>query len=259
MSANRSSAVMQQRRDPPDALDYFPTPPFATRALCEFLEVELGSLADLKAWEPAAGEMHMARPLAEFFAEVRASDVFPYLPELELLDFTVTGSTEPDVDLIATNPPFVLAQEFIETALQKARLGVAMLVRTSFLEGEERLDEIFERNPPTYALQFSERVVMLKGRLVRKGSVDWGASEEAKAKAEAKGKEVKASTATSYCWLVWLRSDRRDPASAWDCDTRLRWIRKAFDRLERQGDYPAAPIAVLPPPADGLFATELAA
>jgi hypothetical protein len=27
------TAVMAQRREPPDSLDYFPTPPWATRAL----------------------------------------------------------------------------------------------------------------------------------------------------------------------------------------------------------------------------------
>jgi len=240
MAANRSSAVMQQRREPPDALDYFPTPPFATRALCEFLQVELGDLGKLKAWEPAAGEMHMARPLAEHFGSVRSSDVFPYLPELELIDFTVTGSTEPDVDLIATNPPFVLAEEFIATALHKARRGVAMLVRTSFLESEGRHVELFTRTPPTYVLQFVERVVMLKGRLVRKGTPD--AANEGK----------RASSATSYCWLVWLKVDRAE-AEGWDCDTRLRWIPVSFDRLERAGDYPEPPIEILPPPADGLF------
>ncbi len=38
MSQNRSSAVMQQRSEPPDSLDDFPTPPWATRAICEFLK-----------------------------------------------------------------------------------------------------------------------------------------------------------------------------------------------------------------------------
>lgn len=37
MSQNCSSAVMQQRSEPRDSLDDFPTPPWATRALCEWL------------------------------------------------------------------------------------------------------------------------------------------------------------------------------------------------------------------------------
>lgn len=42
--------------------------------------------------------------------------------------------------------------------------------------------------------------------------------------------DPKASTATSYCWLVWLRHG--------DGDTRLRWIAPCRKRLERAGDYP---------------------
>ena len=37
MTQNRSSAVMQQRKEPHDSLDDFPTPPWATRALCEVI------------------------------------------------------------------------------------------------------------------------------------------------------------------------------------------------------------------------------
>ena len=33
---NTSSSVMQQRSEPQDSLDDFPTPPWATRALCEY-------------------------------------------------------------------------------------------------------------------------------------------------------------------------------------------------------------------------------
>jgi hypothetical protein len=37
VTQNRSSAVMQQRSEPHDSLDDFPTPPWATRALCVWL------------------------------------------------------------------------------------------------------------------------------------------------------------------------------------------------------------------------------
>jgi hypothetical protein len=242
MSANRSSAVMQQRRaTAPGALDYFPTPPFATRALCEFLEREIGPLTHLSAWEPACGELHMVRPLSEFFMDVRASDVHRYCDGHELIDFAVTGATEPDVDLVISNPPFKLAEEFIATALKVARLGVAMLVRSAFLEGQERHETLFARNPPSFVLQFVERVAMLEGRLVRKGDVDPYAEKEG----------TKVSSATAYAWVVWIKG--REP------DTRLRWIAPCCARLERPGDYPAYEVAQLPPPADGLFGEGIAA
>lgn len=175
MSANRSTAVMQRRRVAPDGLDYFPTPPFATRALCEFLESEGQVLAGLSCWEPACGELHMVRPLAE---------------------------------------------SFIATGLKVARCGVAMLVRSAFLEGRARHESLFSRTPPTFVLQFVERIVMLEGRLVRAGSVDPFAEVEGR----------KASTATSYVWLVWMH-DR-------SADTRLRWIAPCRRRLESPADYP---------------------
>jgi hypothetical protein len=126
---------MQRRRVAPDSLDYFPTPPFATRALCEFLAGEVGSLSALSAWEPGCGELHMARPLAEYFGQVRASDVHRYSDAHELLDFLLFGPEEPRSDFVISNPPFRLAQAFIETGLKVAHGGVAMLVRSAFLEG----------------------------------------------------------------------------------------------------------------------------
>lgn len=220
MTANRSTAVMQRRRVAPSALDYFPTPPFATRALCEFLEGEGFPLASQSAWEPACGEGHMVRPLAESFATVRASDVHRY-GDHELIDFTVTGHTEPQVDWVITNPPFCLAEPFIGVALDRARIGAAMLVRSAFLEGQTRHQRLYRHTPPAFVLQFVERVVMLEGRLVRSGLVD-------PYHAIAGGK---ATSATSYCWLVWLRGQSGD--------TRLRWIPASLARLERPGDYPA--------------------
>src|SRR5437870_4299720 len=104
---HRSPAVMQQRRTvAPDALDYFPTPPFATRALCEFLLEHDVCLSDHVCWEPACGEGHMARPLAEYFGDVIASDVHRYNDQHALYDFTLAamdaGSDRPD--FVVTNP-----------------------------------------------------------------------------------------------------------------------------------------------------------
>lgn len=238
MAANRSTAVMQRRRVAPDSLDYYPTPPFATRALLEFFAEQLGApLSELTAWEPACGEMHMVRPMREAFAAVRASDVHRYGDDHELIDFTITGATEPAVDILMSNPPFRLAQAFIETGLKVARRAVAMLVRSAFLEGQDRHSKLWTAQPPSFVLQFVERVVMLEGRLVRAGSVDPFAEEPG----------TKASSATAYCWLVWVIGDA--------AETRLRWIAPSLSRLEKQGDYPDYPMVVAPCDI-GLFAPD---
>ena len=206
MAQNTSHAVMAQRKEPNDSLDYFPTPPWSTRALCEWIASSVGAnhmRKELTAWEPACGEGHMARPLAEYFAEVHASDVHPY-GYGEVSDFLFCGPRE--ADWIITNPPFRLAEQFIVTGLSRARSGVAMLVRTAFLESVGRYEGLFKPYPPAAVLQFSERVPMHKGKLTETGS-----------------------TATAYCWIVWRKNNRSE--------TVFGWIPPCRKRLERESDY----------------------
>lgn len=236
------SVMARRRHGKAESLDYFPTPPFATRALCEFLELDLNiPLGGRSVWEPACGEMHMARPLAQFFGHVRASDCFAYRPDIEILDFPLLGALEPHCDFIITNPPFKLAEEFIFTALKVARIGVAMLVRSAFIEGQARYHSLYSRDHPHFVLQFTERVCMLEGRLIRAGDID--PFSEA---------ENIASSATAYCWLVWIKA-----SAGGDC--RLRWIPPCRHRLELPGDYPEYEIEQLPPPANGLFGESISA
>lgn len=208
MGQNRSHAVMAQRAEPHDSLDFFPTPPWATRALCEWLEREAGPLDSLSCWEPAAGAGDMARPLREYFAGVFASDVYDRDGIDAVEDFLFPEPRWNGWDWIITNPPFRLGQQFAETAIRRARSGVAVLVRTAFLESAARFDGLFGPLPPSDILQFVERVPMFKGHLDANGS-----------------------TATAYCWLVW----RQDAPLA---STRFRWIAPCRKRLERPGDYP---------------------
>lgn len=217
MSQNRSHAVMAQRAEPHDSLDFFPTPPWATRALCWHVLREIfGPTEDMSVWEPACGIGSMVMPLKERFRRVYSSDVHDYSHiwpgQDRVTDFLLHGSESPcieaqGVDPIVTNPPFRLGVQFARRALEApfVRRGVALLVRTAFLESVER-HSLFTDHPPAVVAQFVERVPMVKGRLDRK-----------------------ASTATSYAWIVWARGHT---------DTRLRWIppcRKAFDR---DSDWP---------------------
>lgn len=192
-----SRAVMASRREPPASLDFFPTPPWATRALCE--HVFAGQpLSDLTCWEPAAGRGHMAAPLGEYFRHVHASDVFDYGCGHPVGSFTGAGLDVADCpfrpDIIATNPPFNEAEAFVQRALVEARIGVAMLVRTAWLESRGRYESLFAQTPPSVVALFVERVPMVKGR--------W---------------DPEASTATSYAWVVWWQTLRQVP-------TRLVWI-----------------------------------
>lgn len=206
MGQNRSHAVMSQRIEAHDSLDHFPTPPWATRALCEWLGRGLGGVAMFTTvWEPACAEGHMSRALAEYFYVVNSSDVHDY-GFGAVRDFLWAGES-PDVEWIVTNPPFRLGEQFATKALELASRGVALLVRTAFLESAERYETLYSKSPPSDVLQFVERVPMFKGRLDRHGS-----------------------SATAYCWLVWRKGEARV--------TRFHWIAPCRKRLERDSDYP---------------------
>lgn len=209
---------MQQRSEPHDSLDDFPTPPWATRALCYHV---IGSLIGRQqhAWDPACNRGYMVRPLTEYFARVYSSDIFDYSNEWpdqgRVVDFLWPNAMslvmeKMGVDWIITNPPFRLAEQFIQHGLEIATHGVAMLVRTSFVEGVGRYERLFKVRPPSVVAQFVERVPMVKGRL-----------------------DKSASTATSYCWLVW---DKFKPLAGL---TELVWIPPCRKGLERPGDYDA--------------------
>jgi hypothetical protein len=196
-------SVMANRREPPDSLDFFPTPPWATRALCEHDSGLLTAwpsdpvLKHQTAWEPAAGEGHMAAVLGEYFSAVRASDVHDYGVGYEVGSFVGEGSDtlSGNAHWIITNPPFNLAAEFAIRAYSQAVVGVALLTRTAWLESSKRHNELFSVWQPSIVGLFVERVPMIKGR--------W---------------DPKASTATSYAWVIWHKKDRgRGP-------TQLRWI-----------------------------------
>lgn len=251
MSQNLSSAVMAQRIEPHDSLDYFPTPPFATRALCEFLHMGLTPMWSV--WESACGQGHMAVPLAEYFGEVRASDVCAYgFGEVHdfLMPFEPASISASKPDWIITNPPFRLAQAFALAALQRAACGVALLVRTAFLEGgyakdgTSRFERLFKPHPPSMILQFCDRVPMVKGRY-----------------------DPEASTATAYCWIVWSTRPRAMQT------TEFRWLPPCKARLTKASDTQigqsaTAPLILSPskdkgratPPEDGYdpFLTEAA-
>lgn len=223
MAQNRSTAVMQRRRPtPPDALEYFPTQPWAVRALCEFLASIGEPLAKLGCWEPTCGEGFMADALAEYFGRVEATDVWRYSDDHAICDFLAAPAGR-RADWVVINPPFKPALRFIEAGLQHCRRGVAAVMRISALEGGERHDELFAVHPPAWVLVYSERVVMLEGRLIEDGKPDPFNLDE-------QGQPKKASSATSYCCIVWIPGEH---------ETRLRLTGKVRDRLKRAGDYPA--------------------
>ena len=86
-----------------------------------------------------------------------------------------------EADWIVSNPPFKIGAAFVAEARWWARRGVAMLLRTAFLESAGRYPLMADL---TLHAPFSERVPMVKGR--------W---------------DPEASSATAYSWFIWMTDD----------------------------------------------------
>lgn len=223
---NTSSAVMQQRQEARDALDDFPTPMWATRALCHWLRERGNNLEYSSAREPCANRGYMVAALEEFFRSVDSADVHDYGVGYPVQDY-LFGPLPNTVDWTVMNPPFRLAAQFIERAAQTSDCGFAVFVRSAFLESEGRYTDLFSKMPPKAILQFSERVVVHKGAMRRKGEKYLDAA----------GVERSASTATAYCWLVWEPEYLMGSAHQLDGPTEFHWVPPSAKQLERPGDY----------------------
>jgi len=130
------SDINQRRK-----LDFYPTPPEATIALMNFLNLKPCTI-----WEPACGEMHMANVIKDYGHNVISTDI-------------LTGddylNTQKQVDCIITNPPFCLADQFILKAINEANL-VAMLLKSQYWHAKKRFN-LYNDNLPAYILPLTWR------------------------------------------------------------------------------------------------------
>lgn len=190
---NGHGAVAPTREEATDSLDFFPTPPWATRALIEIVLPEVGVYeVGPTVWEPACGEGHMAEVLMEYCNDVVATDIFDYgYGTVE--DFLNAAADNPPSDWIITNPPFTGREDrallFAKHAIDHASIGVALFVRSQWLvEGGERYQQLFKNTPPTLCAFFTERVPLHKGRY-----------------------EPDGATMTAYSWVIWVKDEKPLP------------------------------------------------
>ena len=195
-SQNHSSAVMNQRSIAPEALEYFPTPPWATRALMEDV---LGTTPGLKRLseqtciEPCCGEGHMIRALDYYFRSTTGSDVFDYSQGYAVKDVLDPAADFGKPDWMITNPPFSLAAEIAQRFIGHG-CSVALLLRLNWCESDGRYRNLFSVTPPHIVAPFAERVPMIEGAY-----------------------DPEASSATAYAWFIWF-ADR--PMG----HTEMKWI-----------------------------------
>lgn len=132
------------------ATDFYATPPDATLALLKYLNLPRHT----RVWEPACGTNVMRNVLIEHFDSVIATDI-----ETGHDFLTITRSA----DWIITNPPFILAGEFIERAAQLCpQGGFAFLFKSQFWHAAKRLS-IFTAHRPAIVLPLTWRPDFLFG------------------------------------------------------------------------------------------------
>lgn len=154
--------------------DFYATPPIATEWL---LRVE-----DLHwhIWEPACGSGHISNVLIHAGKQVMSTDIIPRGYGSDISADFLSETVPWDGDIV-TNPPYNLAREFVEKAMELVTDGhkVCMLLKLTFMEGAKR-ESLFAKYPPKRIHVFSRRIAC------------W-----------ANGIEAPYSSAVCYAWFVW--------------------------------------------------------
>ena len=127
-------------------LDFYPTPPEVTMALCEWMK-ERGMRMQ-SVWEPACGDGRMVRMLEQYFDQVVGTDI------QQGTDF-LTAEKPDGIEWIITNPPFSLAEQFIRKAAE-CNVPFAMLLKSQYWHSARR-KKLFDEIRPSHILPLTWR------------------------------------------------------------------------------------------------------
>lgn len=168
--------------------DFYATNP---EALELFLREQTCDIND-NVWECACGQGHLSRKLEEWKFKVKSTDLINrnYGEVLDFLKFE--GEWEGD---ILTNPPFKLAEEFVEKGMSILKQGnkLILFLKVQFLESESRYN-LFKKYHLKYLYVHSSRQQCCKDADFDKYT----------------------ATTQFYCWFVWEKG--------YTGDTTIKWI-----------------------------------
>jgi len=168
--------------------DFYPTPPYATLKLLE-KETFIGSI-----YEPACGDGAISKILKDTDPKqkIYSTDIVDRgYGEKTNLDFLTYDFKNFKPNNIITNPPYNLAQQFIERSLELSNDKVVMLLKLNFLAGQKRY-KFFPETPLKKVYIFSKRLSFDKGN--EKG----------------KGRGI-----LEYAWYVWEQGYVGNPQIDW--------------------------------------------
>jgi hypothetical protein len=104
-----------------------------------------------KVFEPSSGDGSIAKTLERYENTVITNDIDDDLPADFHFDATyrdVWKMAGEGIDWVVTNPPFSAAHHFMKLGYEHAKVGVALLLRLSFLEPCDGRDSFLALNPP---------------------------------------------------------------------------------------------------------------
>lgn len=168
------------------ASDFYPTPAAAVLPFLRHERTAIFRAHGGRVWEPAAGDGAIATLLRAALCKVVESDLYRHRrgrkePALAVRQCFLKFR-KPLAKAVITNPPFMLAEEFIRHALGLGAHYVAMFLPITFLAGVKRAD----------ILDKLARVLVLSWRVTLKP----------------KGVTLKNSGVVTYAWFVWERGHR---------------------------------------------------
>lgn len=177
--------------------DYYATPYEATEMLLR--NFEFNNNDDFL--EPCVGGGHIADVIKRHFpwAKITSMDITDRgYTDTIVNDFLIYDFQGRKFKNIITNPPYSLAQEFLEKGMDSLDTDgqLAMFLKIQFLEGNKRR-KMFELFPPKYIYVFSKRQ-----NPWRNGS-----------QVDEKGKPW-AST-MCFAWFIWEKNSKTEPIIRW--------------------------------------------
>lgn len=178
--------------------DYYATDPTATELFLKAINRD-NIILPKYIWENACGEGHISQVLMDNGYEVYSTDIIDrnFRCFNGIQDF-IECKEAPNKNknkAIITNPPFKLAEKFVEKAMGLLNVGdlCIYLLRIQFLESKSR-KELFAKYPPKYVYVNSERIKVEKN----------GEFDKYNAKTQC------------FCWFIWEKG--------YVGETIVRWI-----------------------------------
>ena len=172
--------------------DFYATEPSAVELFIEKLRIDGEKISNV-ILEPSCGQGHISKVFQSYGYTVRSTDLIDRGYGIGGIDFLQVSDKW--LGDIITNPPFNLAEKFVEKGMELLEEGnrLYLFLKIQFLEGQKR-KELFKKYPPKYVYCYSARQ-----KCARDGEF-----------------EKYTATTQFYAWYVWEKG--------FQGETIIRWI-----------------------------------